>query len=377
MLYSDSSGGSLLRRQCALWIVIYLSVRAFGQTTETPFEVTWVRGKCVRCKVAADLDRIQWLSRDQAWGIGWSFPPPGAQGSGDYVLVHTGDAGRTWRELPDTWQHAVPPAFWFLNASVGWFSCLNAYCTHETPGVEVRRTVDGGRHWNIATSKAAVLGMAFTDERNGIAQAFDVGDPIVRTSDGGRTWSKIDPPHLRKVENVVLLSGQTAWVTDHEGEDLMIFRTTDGGRSFGESRAPLPSDWPTVREIAFVDPNHGWIALGHKQDDEVRLLQTADGGRTWVSMSAPSVRSANSVPQSDVLGFVSPQTGFVFSTESEGPPWWDPKDRKVLFTSDGGTRWRQYPLPYSVRRCQAFMGDLLCSADQKDSHFGVLRLHPR
>ena len=377
MLYSDSSGGSLLRGQCALWIVICLSVSALGQTSEPPFEVTWVRGKCIGCKVAADLDRIQWLSRDQAWAIGWSFPPPGAQGSGDYVLVRTGDAGRTWRELPDTWQHAGPPAFWFLNASIGWFSCFNAYCTHDVAGAEVRRTIDAGSHWNIMTQKTAVFDMRFADELNGIAQAFDVGDPIVRTTDGGRTWSKVDPPHLKKAENVVLLSGQVAWVTDHEGEDLLIFRTTDGGRSFEESRTSLPSDWPIVREISFVDRNHGWIVLSHKQDDEVRLLQTTDGGRTWVPTAIPSVRSAIWEPQSDVLGFVSAQTGFVFSTETEGPPSWDPKDRKVLFTSDGGVHWRQSSLPYSVRRCQALLGDLLCSADQKDSHFGILTLHPK
>ena len=239
------------------------------------------------------------------------------------------------------------------------------------------RTVDGGRHWNISTSKEAVLDMAFTDERNGIAQAFDVDYPIVRTTDGGRTWSKIGPPQLRNVENVVLLSGQTAWMTKHEGEDLLIFRTTDGGRSFEESRTRLPSGWPTVREIAFVDQDYGWIALGHKGDDEVRLLRTTDGGRTWVSISTPSVKSSDWVPRSDVLGFVSTQMGFVFSTETDGPPSWDPKDRKVLFTADAGAHWRQYPLPYFVRRCQAVLGDLLCSADQKGSHFGVLRLHPK
>ncbi len=83
------------------------------------------------------------------------------------------------------------------------------------------------------------------------------------------------------------------------------------------------------------------------------------------------------MPRSDVLGFVSPKTGFVFSTESEGPPSWDPKDRKVLFTADGGVHWRRFPLPYSVQRCQALQGDLLCSADQKGSHFGILRLHPK
>ena len=363
-----------MRRPCALWTAIYLAVGAFGQTPELPFEVTWLRGKCVGCKVARDLDRIQWLNRNEAWAVGWSFPPPGAQGAGDYVVVNTIDGGRTWRELSNTWQHAGAPAFWLLSPSIGWVSCFNAYCADDP---EVRRTTDGGRHWNIMTQTAAVLDMAFADERNGIGQAFDVGDPVVRTTDGGRTWSKIDPPHLKKAEDVVLLSGQTAWVTDHEGEDLLIFRTIDGGRSFEESRTSLPSDWVIVREISFVDRNHGWIVLGHKQDDEVRLIQTNDGGRTWMPISTPSVTSGIWVPRFEVLGFVSSETGFVFSTKTEGPPSWDPKRGKVLFTADAGVHWQQYPLPFSIHSCQALQGELLCSADKKRSHFGILTLHPK
>ena len=241
----------------------------------------------------------------------------------------------------------------------------------------MRRTTDGGKHWNIMTLKAAVLDMAFADERNGIAQAFDIGDPIVRTTDSGQTWSKIEIPHLKKVENIFLLSGQTAWVTDREGDDLLLFRTMDGGLSWEESRTSLPSDWPEVLEISFVDQSHGWIVLGHKLDDEVRIIGTVDGGRTWRPVPVPSVRSARWVPKPDVLGFVSDKVGFVFSTEGEGPPSWDPRNRKVLFTADGGVRWDKYALPYSVSRCQALEGDLICSADRRDSHFGILTLHPR
>jgi photosystem II stability/assembly factor-like uncharacterized protein len=233
-----------LKRRLLLCILVCLAYHAFGQVLDQPFTVTWLRGKCVGCKVATDLDRVQWVSRNEAWGIGWSFPPPGAQGSGDYVVVHTVDAGKTWKELPDTWQHAGPPAFTFLDVSHGWFSCFNLYCTKETPGVEVRRTTDAGKRWNIITQNTSVLAMAFADERYGIAEAFDIDYPAVRTTDGGQTWSKVEIPHLKKVENIVLLSGQAAWITDHEGNDLLLFRTIDGGRSWEESRTSLPPDWP-------------------------------------------------------------------------------------------------------------------------------------
>ena len=83
------------------------------------------------------------------------------------------------------------------------------------------------------------------------------------------------------------------------------------------------------------------------------------------------------MPRGEVLGFVFDKAGFFFSTEGESPPSWDPKNRKVLSTADGGARWQKYALPYSVSRCQALEGDLLCSADRKGSHFGILTLHPK
>lgn len=362
-----------------LFCLVWLASRAFGQAPAEPFTVSWLQGKCVGCKIAAYLDRFQWVSRSEAWGIGWGSPPPY-----NYVLVHTVDAGKTWRELSDTHQYAGPPTFSFLDPSHGWISCMNVYCAKETDEWgEVRRTSDAGKHWKLITQKAAVLNMAFSDEQHGIGQAFDVIDnPVVRTTDGGQTWSKIDIPHLKKVENIFLLSGRTAWAIDHDVNDLLIFRTIDGGQSWEESRTPLPSDLPEVFEISFVDQNHGWIVLGHKQlgpnpDDEVRLIGTTDGGRTWASVPVPLVRSGNWVPRPAVLGFVSDKVGFVFSTEGGGPPSWNPKSRKVLFTADGGAHWRKYALPFSVSSCQAFDGDLLCSADRKGSHFGVLTLHPK
>lgn len=366
-----------MRRRCVLWIVVCLSRGAFGQALDLPFTLTWAEGKCVGCKVAADLAGVQWVSRSEAWGIGFSFPPPGAQGAGDYVVVHTVDAGRSWRELPNTRQHAGPPAFSFLDASHGWFSCWNAYCTNETPGLEVRRTTDAGKHWSVITRATAVVAMAFSDERHGIAQEFGVDGTggVVRTTDGGRTWSKIEIPHLKKIESMVFLSGKTGWIADREGDDLLLFRTVNAGQSWEESRMSLPSEWPDVREISFVDQNHGWMVLKRSQNDEIRLFATSDGGRVWLPVPLHPVR--NDAWWSDVVRFVSDKVGFVFLTGDDDPQSRDLKRHSVLYTVDGGARWQKYPLPYSVYSCQALGRDLICSADQMDSHFGILTLHPR
>jgi hypothetical protein len=71
------------------------------------------------------------------------------------------------------------------------------------------------------------------------------------------------------------------------------------------------------------------------------------------------------------------KVGFVFSTEDDHAQFGDPKTQKVFYTTDGGVRWQKYSLPYAVYGCQALDRDLVCVADQQDTHFGVLTIHPK
>jgi photosystem II stability/assembly factor-like uncharacterized protein len=121
---------------------------------QQPFELKWTDGRCVGCKIARDLGHIQFVSRTEAWAVGYFFPSaPGAQGAGDYIVVHTKDAGRTWRELRQTYQHVGdadgPPAFWFIDAARGWISWWD-----PAREPEMIRTQDGGRYWHNVSGQS-------------------------------------------------------------------------------------------------------------------------------------------------------------------------------------------------------------------------------
>ncbi len=340
-----------------------------------PFKLTWTEGQCDWRQVATDLRDVQFVSRREAWGIVFSAPPPGAQGTGDYVVAHTTDAGRTWKEVPQSPQHAVAPSFWFVDSTHGWFGCWNVPCA--VAETKLFRTTDAGGHWEQVSDRATALNMAFSDETHGLAHEFGAGDSggMVRTSDGGRHWAKVEIPNRQAIDRTVFLSGQIGWVSERDDAGVLLFRTVDGGNSWTESRAALPPDWPEVREISFLDRDHGWLVLKHKTDGQIRILATLDGGRAWSRLATPSLRTTN--PWPDVVRFVSARTGFIFVTEQANPKDEGWGEQKVLYTADGGEHWLKYPLPYSIDSCQAFEGDLLCSASSPHSRIGVLTLHPK
>src|SRR5579864_4183263 len=63
-----------------------------------PFTLTWTEGKCQRCRIAQQLADIDFSDAKETWGTGFLFPYHG-QGSGDYIMVHSNDGGRAWKEL--------------------------------------------------------------------------------------------------------------------------------------------------------------------------------------------------------------------------------------------------------------------------------------
>jgi hypothetical protein len=94
-----------MTRLSAAFGLVLLSAMVYGQGQQAAgpaFELTWTKGRCVGCKIAAGLGRVQVVSRKDVWAVG----PKGDQGAGNFIVVHSTDAGRTWRELPQTHQYA-------------------------------------------------------------------------------------------------------------------------------------------------------------------------------------------------------------------------------------------------------------------------------
>jgi len=340
----------------------------YGQdksAANVPFTLSWSDGKCIRCETAYELGRTQFVSRNEAWAVGFTYGPPGSQGSGDFIVVHTNDAGHTWREVPGTSEHAGdadgPPAFSFLDAKRGWIAWA--------PDIEAKlmRTRDGGQHWRRVRppkySQQYLQKIVFFDESR--AYGTEV-TKFLQTSDGGRNWKETQIAHLRFIDRMFFLTPEIGWLAGTDGKDFFVFRTTNGGNDWEESRTTPPQRLAYVRDLFFLDQNRGWLITWQMNDGGTYLFSTGDGGKTWTPESDLSFQGKGK--WAGVVRFVSEKTGFVFESDEAD---------NLVYTRDAGAHWSKQTLPHSVLDCQVFEGDLLCSSGESPNEFRILTVHPK
>lgn len=179
----------------------------------------------------------------------YSTNPKVAQIAGTRLFA-THDGGRTWQRMPA----ACPRhAFGRLYGVAG---ALWATCDPMRAPTEVRRSIDGGRHWT--TSPAELAEAQVQPASAQVAWAVVKGGRVVRTADGGETWSQVwyggrpEPTELSgnspvlTVQSPMLATVVTQVTRGHvDGHaartNFVTYRTTDGGRTWRPSVVRLPA----------------------------------------------------------------------------------------------------------------------------------------
>ncbi|GIF10211.1 photosystem II stability/assembly factor-like uncharacterized protein [Actinoplanes teichomyceticus] len=105
---------------------------------------------------------------------------------------------------------------------------------------------------------------------------------VLRTVDGGRTWSSVGPPDAAELQfrDIDAFDARHAVaLTIGSGAESRIYTTADGGRSW--TRAFQNEDAAAFYDcMTFLDRRHG-LALSDPVDGRFRILATRDGGRSW------------------------------------------------------------------------------------------------
>lgn len=266
------------------------------------------------------------LDATNAWAV--------ASSAGSYAILATTDAGRAWHSVYHTTAAAVTPRgslMGFVNGVDGWA------VGSTTDATALLRTVDGGASWTVAGTVpvAGALAAGFSDPQHG--WVADLQAAYV-TANGGAAWSPLHLPlpkggaiaamgfptptngwllpaatKAQPAPRLLVSSdGGLAWrntgagpflsvafatpalgwaIARGAGADVHLMATTNGGFSWRAVADLGPQQWnPATASpplwvgalLAASAPDDVWVASGG------HLLQSTDGGRTWVDLRGPA-----------------------------------------------------------------------------------------
>lgn len=135
--------------------------------------------------------------------------------------------------------------------------------------------------WMLQTSgvTARLRGVSAVNER--VAWASGANATVLRTSDGGVTWLKLNVTNEQlDFRDIDAIDPQTAYTLSiGTGPASRIYKTTDAGATW---TMQFKNDDPKafLDAMSFWDADNG-IVFGDSVDGQLYILLTDNGGRTW------------------------------------------------------------------------------------------------
>ncbi|HEV3468230.1 MAG TPA: YCF48-related protein [Pyrinomonadaceae bacterium] len=270
----------------------------------------------------------------------------GWAGGGKGALLSTEDGGATWRRRSIYSEDTLRDIF-FVDGRHGWVVCerdVYRLKSEAQPPTYLMRTTDGGRTWSRVEPDAfgaetRLVGVRFAGRERG--WVFGELGALYATADGGRTWVRQVVPTRRLLLGAAFLDAQHGWVV---GAGATLLRTTDGGRTWHEGRVA------------------GQLAQ-YARRSRANRLGRGDGTARRPAAAAGQAPRVNAVAFADGLrGWAVGAGGLVLAT-SDGGRTWQPQESGVetdlhdvkfldgregwavggegiiLHTADGGATW--------------------------------------
>ncbi|HUR96826.1 MAG TPA: YCF48-related protein [Pyrinomonadaceae bacterium] len=258
----------------------------------------------------SDLVAVYFTSAETGW----------IAGDNGY-LASTSDGGRTWKTYPLNTAEDINEIY-FRNEKNGYLVAGRKMFITQDAGLSWRETVIY-RPADFKNGVPEFLSIRFADKRRGLVvgsvlnRSGSVVDSLVmRTEDGGETWSRVVVPSKTELfhvdydgssrgwivgdEGVILatVDGGTTWILQNSTTRLALFnvdfRDDDEGYAVGEKGLVLRTEnggltWQKVitttpfnfMRVNFADDKNGWI-VGYGGT----VLRSSDKGRTWIKQES-------------------------------------------------------------------------------------------
>jgi len=297
-------------------------------------------------------------------------PQTGYAVCGDGQVVKTIDGGNNWfMILQDTtiyWRSVE-----FITSQKGF---IGGFPSLNPSNTIFRMTTDGGTTWTDLTSlintkaRRGICGLAMADSLTvyGCGNWFQDSAYIVKSSDGGNSWTFIDmSAHATSLIDMHFTSKDTGFATGSGTAPLkaaVILYTTDGGQNWTNKFQDTSANdygW----KIQHPSSDIYFVSIDQNMPTPPKIIKSIDGGMNWV---VHTLSSSNY----DLLGvgFIDSLKGwaggdYAFSFEStDGGLSWTPvnylcpkmnrvfKVNDTLLFASGNEIWKYGSTPTSIHR---------------------------
>ncbi len=246
------------------------------------------------------------------------------------TVMKTTDGGSIWTRT-QLKLHYYPKHLHFINDTSGYLG--NTYDSYYF------KTTNCGESWDSTAvisdiENFKLNAIKFIDENIGIISGeinsvSDIDYLILRTDDGGATWSQVYSHNANNVKNIYFFDSLSGYaVGPRIMYDNMILRTEDAGITWHETTMQ-GYNWWDLNSIAFLPDGTGFSVGSYGQ-----ILKTTDWGEIWNKgyqrvIGNSVINTATAVNQSTVFIGTTLLVGGGVTTGS------------LYRTTDGGYSWDQ------------------------------------
>ncbi len=237
-------------------------------------------------------------------------------------LYKTIDSAKTWLQLNSTTNLPIRDLY-FINDQTGFAvggnnSCGGTGCI--IPGGFILRTTNGGQTWTTVYTpidKVEISSVYFVDQ----ALGFCAGDNIIfKTTDSGNTWTEYKVSNLgAKMMQIKFINAQKGYVACLFDKILI---TNDGGISW---QVCSPN-----RDIGYysISASNGAVFVS----GQGKMIKSVDGGISWNELS-------NSPADMYSIHFINERIGFAFGRGNYSGGDFGHSYGAIYCTDNGGLTW--------------------------------------
>ncbi|MFH1525939.1 MAG: YCF48-related protein [Bacteroidota bacterium] len=225
-------------------------------------------------------------------------------GGSNGLILKTTNAGFTWsKENSTVFTHFRSSSF--LSRFEGYLIGYNTLLKYNgSTWTELETGLADGSFEDIV----------FVDSQNGFIGGNDGKAFLIKTTDGGNSWNKVQIPQLSGQATALDFNGkQKGWLITSSGE---LIRTTNGGLNW--SLSFVTSNY--ISDINFKSDNYG-VIVGEKGT----VLVSADSGKSWTNKHPLGVQEPKFLSFDNYVNGI-----FIIAVGTNG---------EISRTVDGGNLW--------------------------------------